>query len=58
MGPGRRNQRERTIHACVVWLDMGFLDSAVLNDESITLGAITAKDGSTVKVQIKGPGKG
>jgi hypothetical protein len=49
----RKNQRNRTIQASVVRLDVRLLDGAVLNEQSISLGAIAAEDGSGVKVEVK-----
>jgi len=34
-----------TINSNVVWLNMGFLDFAVLNDQGIALASISSEDG-------------
>lgn len=42
----------RTVQSSIIWLDVCFLDFAILNDESIPLAACTTKDGSSA-VKIK-----
>lgn len=37
---------------------MGLLHSAILNNEGITLGAIAAKDGSTIERKVERFGEG
>jgi hypothetical protein len=49
----KKNQRNRTIQASVVRLDVRLLDGTILNEQSISLGAIAAEDGSGVKVEVK-----
>jgi hypothetical protein len=51
--PRRQNGR-RTIKASVVGLNVSFGDFAVLNHKSVALAAGIAKDGGTIKGQIKG----
>ena len=44
---------QQTIEAGVIWLDVGLLDSSVLDDKSVALGAVAAKDGSTVEGEVQ-----
>lgn len=46
--------RKRTIQASVIGLNVSLLDSTVLNDQGIALGAVTAKDGSAIEGEIQG----
>jgi hypothetical protein len=47
----------QTIQASVVRLDVSFFDFAVLNDQRISLGAVSTEDGGGVEVEIKTPGE-
>lgn len=47
-----------TVHARVVWLDMGLLDLAVLDQQGIALAALIAKDGTAVEREVQGFGEG
>jgi hypothetical protein len=49
----KKNQRNRTVQASVVRFDVRLLNGTVLNEQSISLGAIAAEDGSGVKVEVK-----
>lgn len=42
-----------TLGADVVGLDVGRLDLAVLDDESVTLATVAAEDGRSVKVNLE-----
>ena len=44
---------EHTIQSSVVTLNVCVLDSTVLSDQGISLGAVTAEDGGTVERQIE-----
>jgi hypothetical protein len=47
----------QTIQASVVRLDVSFLHFTVLNDQRISLGAVSTEDGGGVEVQIKSLGE-
>lgn len=49
---------KHTIQSSIIWLNVCLFHGAVLDDKSITLGAITAKDGRAVEREIKTLGEG
>jgi hypothetical protein len=49
--------RGRYVKACVVWLNVGFLDFAVFNDEGVALAARAAEDGGAVEGEVERVGE-
>lgn len=56
-GDSEKGCVNHTIEPSVVWLNVRFLHSTVLNNESVTLGAIAAKDWRTIKGKIEAFGE-
>lgn len=50
--------RTITIHANVVRFNMCLFHLAIFNDQSISLAAVSTKNGSAIKGQIQSPRKG